>query len=153
MRQNNSRRKNRSRGRSGNNGPSRMQVFDSNGPDVRIRGTAWQVTEKYLALAKDAASSGDIIMAENYLQHAEHYQRIINAFSDPALYAEYFDVDSKQAQDILGRGQALYDRNASNKNSDGKKQSKASDDSDDLDLPKSILGYGEEEKKEELATA
>lgn len=67
-----------------NNVPPRMQTFDSNGPDVRIRGTAWQVHEKYLALAKDAASSGDSIMAENYLQHAEHYQRIINAFNLPA---------------------------------------------------------------------
>jgi hypothetical protein len=56
-----------------------MQTFDSNGPDVRIRGTAFQVHEKYLQLARDAASSGDRIMAENYLQHAEHYYRIIAA--------------------------------------------------------------------------
>ena len=59
-----------------------MQVFDSNGPDVRIRGTAHQVVEKYMALAKDAASSGDRIMAESYLQHAEHYQRIILSWGD-----------------------------------------------------------------------
>ena len=70
----------RSRGR--NNGrrpnmPLRMQTFDSNGPDVRIRGSAYQVHEKYLQLARDASSSGDRIMAENYLQHAEHYYRII----------------------------------------------------------------------------
>jgi len=57
-------------------------VFDSNGPDVRIRGTAHQVCEKYLTLARDAASAGDRIVAENYLQHAEHYQRIINSFED-----------------------------------------------------------------------
>jgi hypothetical protein len=56
-----------------------MQTFDSNGPDVRIRGTAFQVHEKYLQLARDAASSGDRIIAENYLQHAEHYYRIIAA--------------------------------------------------------------------------
>lgn len=55
----------------------RHQTFDSNGPDVRIRGNAWQVYEKYQALARDAASSGDRIQAENYLQHAEHYFRII----------------------------------------------------------------------------
>lgn len=71
----------RSRGRNGKKGPSRMQVFDSNGPDVRIRGTAYQVTEKYMALAKDASASGDHTLAQNYLQHAEHYQRIINAFN------------------------------------------------------------------------
>lgn len=62
-------------------GSNRMQVFDSNGPDVRIRGTAWQVHEKYMALAKDAGSAGDRILAENYLQHAEHYQRIINSWA------------------------------------------------------------------------
>lgn len=59
------------------NAPMRHQTFDSNGPDVRIRGNAWQVYEKYQALARDAASSGDRIQAENYLQHAEHYFRII----------------------------------------------------------------------------
>jgi len=78
----------RSRGRNNNNNngggrrpnlPLRMQTFDSNGPDVRIRGTAFQVHEKYLQLARDASSSGDRIMAESYLQHAEHYYRIIAA--------------------------------------------------------------------------
>ncbi|MCB9964358.1 MAG: DUF4167 domain-containing protein [Rhodospirillales bacterium] len=79
----------RSRGRNNNNNnnnrrPSnnRSQVFDSNGPDVRIRGTAHQVNEKYLALAKDAASGGDLILAESYLQHAEHYQRIVNTWNE-----------------------------------------------------------------------
>ena len=64
--------------------PARSQVYDSNGPDVRIRGTAHQVLEKYLALAKDDRGSGDLIMAENYMQHAEHYQRIINTFNEGA---------------------------------------------------------------------
>lgn len=64
----------------GGNGLSRSHVFDSNGPEVRIRGTAFQVHEKYMALAKDASSVGDRILAENYLQHAEHYQRIINGW-------------------------------------------------------------------------
>lgn len=59
-----------------------MRVFDSNGPDVRIRGTAWQVTEKYQALAKDAESAGNWVMAENYHQHAEHYLRIINTLAE-----------------------------------------------------------------------
>ena len=64
------------------NGPNRMQVFDSNGPEVRIRGTAHQVVEKYLTLAKDAASAGDRVLSESYMQHAEHYQRIINSFEE-----------------------------------------------------------------------
>jgi hypothetical protein len=60
----------------------RVQTFDSNGPDVRIRGNAFQITEKYLTLARDAASAGDRILAESYLQHAEHYQRMINEMND-----------------------------------------------------------------------
>jgi hypothetical protein len=59
--------------------PLRLQTFDSNGPDVRIRGNAYQVHEKYLQLARDAQSSGDRVAAENYFQHAEHYYRIIAA--------------------------------------------------------------------------
>ncbi len=55
------------------------QTFESNGPDVKIRGNALQVLEKYQALARDALASGDRIAAENYLQHAEHYYRIYQA--------------------------------------------------------------------------
>ncbi|KQU96120.1 hypothetical protein ASD12_22555 [Mesorhizobium sp. Root102] len=53
--------------------------YESNGPDVKIRGSAQQIAEKYATLARDAHSSGDRVMAENYLQHAEHYNRIIAA--------------------------------------------------------------------------
>ncbi|MGB0748038.1 MAG: DUF4167 domain-containing protein [Magnetospiraceae bacterium] len=68
----------RSRPRGNNRrGPNRNTVFDSNGPDVRVRGTAQQVIEKYLSLARDAASSGDRVSSENYLQHADHYQRLL----------------------------------------------------------------------------
>ena len=55
------------------------RALDSNGPDVRIRGTANQIYDKYTALARDASSSGDRIKAENYLQHAEHYFRVIRS--------------------------------------------------------------------------
>jgi hypothetical protein len=54
-------------------------VYESNGPDVKIRGTAHHVAEKYLQLARDAHSSGDPIAAEGYLQYAEHYFRLIAA--------------------------------------------------------------------------
>lgn len=53
------------------------RTFDSSGPEIKIRGSAPNVYEKYLQLARDANSSGDRVMAENYLQHAEHYYRII----------------------------------------------------------------------------
>ena len=60
---------------------NRTNSFDSNGPDVKVRGNAIQVCEKYQSLARDATSAGDRVMAENYFQHAEHYQRIVNANS------------------------------------------------------------------------
>src|SRR5258705_10490701 len=55
------------------------RVFESNGPDIKIRGTASHVAEKYGQLARDARSSGDPVAAENYYQHAEHYFRLIAA--------------------------------------------------------------------------
>ena len=55
------------------------RVYESNGPDIKIRGTASHVAEKYVQLARDARSSGDPIAAENYYQHAEHYFRLIAA--------------------------------------------------------------------------
>ena len=59
--------------------PHRIQTFDSNGPNVKIRGNAYQVFERYVALAREAASGGDRIAAENLYQHAEHYFRVMNA--------------------------------------------------------------------------
>ncbi len=74
------RRNNSGGGRRGGGNPAR-QNFDSNGPGVRIRGNASQIQDKYLQLARDAQSSGDRVLAENMLQHAEHYYRILNADS------------------------------------------------------------------------
>ncbi len=59
--------------------PHRIQTFDSNGPNVKIRGNAYQVFERYVAMAREAQTSGDRISAENLYQHAEHYFRIMNA--------------------------------------------------------------------------
>lgn len=68
--------------RHGGNPPmNRNHVFDSNGPDVRLRGTAQQLFEKYLQLGRDATGAGDRVMAESYFQHAEHYFRILNAMN------------------------------------------------------------------------
>uniref|UniRef100_Q11E06 DUF4167 domain-containing protein n=2 Tax=Phyllobacteriaceae TaxID=69277 RepID=Q11E06_CHESB len=71
----------RMRGRGNNRkGPNPLtRSYESNGPDVKIRGTAQQIADKYATLARDAQSSGDRVMAENYLQHAEHYNRLIAA--------------------------------------------------------------------------
>ena len=73
--------------------PIRSQTFDSNGPDVRVRGNAFQILEKYVALARDAHASGDRIAAENYYQHAEHYYRII------------LQINEQQAQEQRNRPQ------------------------------------------------
>jgi hypothetical protein len=68
----------RMRGRNNRRGHNPLtRVYESNGPDVKIRGTAHHIAEKYVQLARDAQSSGDPVSAEGYLQHAEHYFRLI----------------------------------------------------------------------------
>ena len=64
-------------GNGGGGGYNPNRTFDSNCPEIKIRGSASHVYEKYLQLARDANASGDRVMAENYLQHAEHYYRIL----------------------------------------------------------------------------
>ena len=76
------------------------RAFDSNGPDVKIRGTAANVYEKYLQLARDANSAGDRVQQENYLQHAEHYYRIMMAQGGPPVV--------QQPQQQGGQGQQPY---------------------------------------------
>lgn len=78
MRQGQNPKRARGRGRRPQNQVNR--TMDSNGPDVKIRGTAQHIFEKYQTLARDAQSSGDRVGAENYLQHAEHYFRLILQF-------------------------------------------------------------------------
>jgi hypothetical protein len=64
---------------------NRNHVFDSNGPDIRVRGTAQQLFEKYLQLGRDATSGGDRVMAEGYLQYAEHYFRVLNLMNQATV--------------------------------------------------------------------
>jgi hypothetical protein len=80
VRQGQQNRRGRGRNRKSHNPLARS--FESNGPDVKIRGTPAHIAEKYLSLARDAQSSGDPVLAENYLQHAEHYNRIIMAYRE-----------------------------------------------------------------------
>lgn len=80
----------RMRGRNNNNNNNNnrkssnplTRVYESNGPDIKIRGTASHVAEKYIQLARDSQASGDPVAAENYYQHAEHYFRMIAAAQD-----------------------------------------------------------------------
>src|ERR1700749_1135491 len=82
----NKRMRGRNRGKGGGGGHHHhhhqnplSRMYESNGPDLKIRGNASHIAEKYLQLARDAQSSGDPIAAENYYQHAEHYFRLIAA--------------------------------------------------------------------------
>lgn len=103
-------RNNRGGGRRNNNAKSR--VYDSNGPDVRIRGTAHQITEKYLNLAKDASSSGDHVLAESYMQHAEHYQRIINGWHEQIEEIIQAGPKGMDKYTHSGRGELQYPKNS-----------------------------------------
>src|SRR5262245_33364823 len=91
------RQRGRNRGGGGGGKPQQNanRAFDSNGPDgVKVRGNAQHVFEKYQQLARDASSSGDRVLAENYLQHAEHYFRLLRALQP-----------QRPAAEILGRDQ------------------------------------------------
>src|SRR5215468_7824267 len=72
----------RMRGRNRKSHNPLTRVYESNGPDIKIRGTASHVAEKYVQLARDAQASGDPVAAENYYQHAEHYFRMIAAVQE-----------------------------------------------------------------------
>ena len=78
-------------------GANPNRALDSNGPDVRIRGTAMQIYDKYQALARDASSAGDRVKAENYLQHAEHYFRLIKSMQPAAQPSQNYDASDANA--------------------------------------------------------
>lgn len=95
MRQGQHKQRSRGRGRKVHNPSNRS--FDSNGPDVKIRGTAAHIAEKYSTLARDAQVAGDRIASENYLQHAEHYNRIVAA-SQAHIQQQQLQQQQAQAQ-------------------------------------------------------
>jgi len=101
MRQSNQKSRSRGRGRKPQNPMSRN--FESNGPDVKIRGNASHIAEKYSTLARDALSNGDRVIAENYLQHAEHYNRIVAAAQQQSEARAAEMAEKRQAeQDAAG---------------------------------------------------
>lgn len=132
----------RSRGRGGNNNRRHSNPlsrnYESNGPDVKIRGNAAHIAEKYGQLARDAQASGDSVMAENYLQHAEHYHRIILAAqaqmpqrNDDQPSFDNNDDNDDEAQSNTGKSEqsaAETDTPVEAKNADA--------DSDDNDAPR-----------------
>ena len=131
---------NRRRNRSGGGGGgghrpqhNKATVFDSNGPDVRIRGTAFQIVEKYMALAKDASASGDRVLAENYLQHAEHYQRMISSWAEEAPQHQRFYGDAQPMREAAPTDEQPEAAAVVTRPSHQAQE-------DDLSLPSSILG-------------
>jgi hypothetical protein len=134
-------------GNNGGGGFNPNRVFDSNGPEVKIRGSATTVYEKYLQLARDANSSGDRVMAENYLQHAEHYYRIVAA-------------QQAQLQQIQQQQQAQQQQNGAQPNGNGNGQNRGPNGAGDQPYmpgaqPPSgasfSLGEGDGEEQEEAA--
>ena len=98
------------RGRNRTKGPNPLtRSYESNGPDVKIRGTAQHVADKYAQLARDAQASGDPVAAENYLQHAEHYYRLIAAAQEQfrQQYGQFqrpFDEDGEDGDEEMPAG-------------------------------------------------
>jgi Domain of unknown function (DUF4167) len=103
MRNGQKRMRGRNSGRKNQNPLTR--VYESNGPDVKIRGTASHIGEKYIQLARDAQGSGDPVAAENYFQHAEHYFRLIAAAQEqfrqtqPQQHQPFYRPEGAEARD------------------------------------------------------
>lgn len=99
--------KNRQRGRNNNGGRKHTNPlsrnYESNGPDVKVRGNPAHIAERYVQLARDAQASGDSVMAENYYQHAEHYFRIVSAAQPQGVRSDQpgqdYDGDYDDADD------------------------------------------------------
>lgn len=92
----------RGRNRKGPNPMSRS--YESNGPDVKVRGTAAHIAEKYVQLARDAQSSGDPVSAESYFQYAEHYYRILAAAQSQVQPLQGFSRSDDDREDFDGEG-------------------------------------------------
>lgn len=127
---------------------NKNRVFDSNGPDVRIRGTAFQIVEKYQTLAKDASSTGDWVLAESYLQHAEHYQRMISEWGVEEAEHIHTQGSSDMGEDAYDRFAIQQPQQPATIAGTGPQPSNAKP-QEDLGLPSSILGM----PKAELAEA
>src|SRR5690242_1821554 len=118
MKQNNNNNR-RARGRGprkphgmGGGGHNKGQGYDGGGQELRVRGNAYQVLEKYLQLARDAGSAGDRVAAENFLQHADHYYRVLSAMNDgqrPRMGGRELSVADVNVQNVSqGLSAALY---------------------------------------------
>jgi len=104
-------RRRRSGGNNNNNNPNPNRHYESNGPDVRIRGSAQQILDKYLQYARDAQTSGDRVKAEALFQHAEHYARIVAVFEKQKEEAR-LEREAREAAKAEERAQREAERAA-----------------------------------------
>lgn len=112
MRQPQNAKRGRGRGRRGNSGgqphiPNRNTSYESNGPDVKLRGNAQQLYEKYMALAHDASSSGERISAEAFSQFADHYFRLHQAAVGAAEARRQNEVTGDQSGQLRNKAQSV----------------------------------------------
>jgi hypothetical protein len=137
---------------SGGNVPlNRNHVFDSNGPEIRIRGTAQQLFEKYLQLGRDATSGGDRVTAEAFFQHAEHYFRILNAMNQAQQQGQP-SGQGQQQQPPQGNQRRNFQQGESlqvNEESQGQAESEDGDQRSDQRAP----GMGEQPEPREIPIA
>ena len=146
MRQPQNAKRGRGRGRRGNNNgghnhvPNRNTSYESNGPDVKLRGNAQQLHEKYMALAHDAATSGERISAEAYTQFADHYFRLHQAAVGVAEskrqqdQVDALNADAPKPSDVSqanGLDMAAVENNSANSVSNGSKASSIKSNPDD----------------------
>ena len=119
MRPNSNYKRNRNRNqnrRNGNGSSNKLNNIDSSGPEIRVRGSAIQVNEKYLALGNDAFMSGDRIKAEAFFQHAEHYYRVFmlaNGGIDPRKVSTEENVVKEVSENDLKTTDNEKDQKAS----------------------------------------
>jgi hypothetical protein len=118
-------------GGGGGGGHQSNRAFESNGPDIKVRGSASTVYEKYLQLARDANSSGDRVMAESYLQHAEHYYRVLRAMQPAHQQAPEPRYDQQQR---FGHDPDLdYEEGGEDFEAGGEQQAREGGDQPDMD--------------------
>src|SRR5690242_8676695 len=122
MKQNNNNRRARGRGprkpHGMGGGQHKVQGYESGGQELRVRGNAYQVLEKYLQLARDAGAAGDRVAAENFLQHADHYYRVLSSMNDgqrPRMGGRELSVADVNVQNVSqGLSAALYNSGGGN---------------------------------------
>lgn len=120
--------KSRSRGRGRKPQNPLSRNYESNGPDVKIRGNAGHIAEKYSSLARDALSNGDTVMAENYFQHAEHYNRIV-----AAAQAQKAEEQAANAANVRGPQPDVENQSAENASGEGEEQNANPESNDSAD--------------------